>query len=354
MALWVFTSHVGFLSGAWPFNQGGLAVTVFIMISGYAITSSLLNSRLTYGQYMARRALRLYPIYLVGLAAGVMIWPLHVVVAQASGFVSDGDIGSLQKLEVSVDRHFLAHLLAHLTLLHGAIPDKLLWGSSMAFNGPAWSLSLEWQFYLVAPLIVWLLATGSDARRMLGAAALVVIAILGAKLLPRQEAFLPVKLGYFLIGIFTAIYRPELSRRPDVAIAAAALLVVVAMRERIVPALPIAVWCAALLAAMIEGFAPLQWVSRLLRSKPLVSAGEASYGFYILHMPVLLTWAWVVLKVLRPTNKYVFAAELFLCLPVLLVVATLSFRYFESPIIEWSKTRFRQQAIPAEAGASPA
>ena len=353
LALWVFMSHVGFISGAWPFNQGGLAVTVFIMISGYAITSSLLNSRLTYGQYMTRRALRLYPIYLVGLAVGVMTWPLHVAVVQGFGFVQENEVATLQKLEAAVDQHFLSHLFAHLTLLHGAVPDRLLWGSSLAFNGPAWSLSLEWQFYLFAPLIVWLLVTGSKARRILSVVALVAVALVGAKLFARQEAFLPAKLGYFLIGILTAIYLPELLKRPAAAAAAAAaLLIVIVMQGRIAPGLPIVVWCAAMLAATIKGFEPLEWVSRLLRWKPLVSAGEASYGFYILHMPVLLMWAWLVLKVLRPTSKYVFAAELLLCLPILLVVAALSFRYFESPIIEWSKTRFRRRAVAADAGAA--
>jgi len=44
-------------------------------------------------------------------------------------------------------------LLAHLTMLHGAVPDQILPGSSITYLPPAWSISVEWQFYLVAPFL---------------------------------------------------------------------------------------------------------------------------------------------------------------------------------------------------------
>lgn len=40
----------------------------------------------------------------------------------------------------------------HLLMLHGVVPEVLVARAPGAFLAPAWSVSLEWQFYLVAPL----------------------------------------------------------------------------------------------------------------------------------------------------------------------------------------------------------
>jgi peptidoglycan/LPS O-acetylase OafA/YrhL len=41
-------------------------------------------------------------------------------------------------------------------MLHGLVPEILLPNSSDTFLPPAWSISSEWQFYLVAPALIWL------------------------------------------------------------------------------------------------------------------------------------------------------------------------------------------------------
>ncbi len=37
------------------------------------------------------------------------------------------------------------------------VPENVMPFAGTAFLGPAWSLSLEWQFYLVAPVLIGLL-----------------------------------------------------------------------------------------------------------------------------------------------------------------------------------------------------
>lgn len=51
--------------------------------------------------------------------------------------------------------------MAHLFLLHGIFPNGVLNEAQYLFNPSAWSLSLEWQFYLIAPLVIgWMCGRG--------------------------------------------------------------------------------------------------------------------------------------------------------------------------------------------------
>jgi len=107
MAFAVFVSHAQFLSATeiWSFSLGGLAVTVFIMLSGFAITKSLIGSDASYRQYIARRFWRIYPVYLVGgysnqpgqFDAGLpdfMAFLQHVEISGNRGFKASSPTGA--------------------------------------------------------------------------------------------------------------------------------------------------------------------------------------------------------------------------------------------------------------------
>ena len=51
---------------------GDFAVCLFIIISGFVITNLLLEKREPYGRYIYRRFLRLYPVYIICLALGII------------------------------------------------------------------------------------------------------------------------------------------------------------------------------------------------------------------------------------------------------------------------------------------
>ena len=92
-------------------------------------------------------------------------------------------------------------------MLHGIVPETILPRSSIALLGPAWSISLEWQFYLVAPLLFLFLDKGR------GPAWLIFGGLAGIGWLLRysppfnvwfpMEAFLPQKLLLFGVGIIS-------------------------------------------------------------------------------------------------------------------------------------------------------
>jgi peptidoglycan/LPS O-acetylase OafA/YrhL len=66
-----FTSVVPGLAFLAP--ASGQAVTVFIIISGFVIAHLRLSRGEPYPLYIARRALRLYPVYLVCLLLGLAV-----------------------------------------------------------------------------------------------------------------------------------------------------------------------------------------------------------------------------------------------------------------------------------------
>lgn len=164
-AWWVVLGHALHLGGIRPGMYDGLireivtyaergwsAVNVFIIVSGFVITHLYLSKREGYMTYIVRRWFRLFPIFLFCLALAIIIKPLYVEAYLESAWPYARESRMERALEEK--ENFLAHLLLHLSLLHGLIPNELLPFATGTFLAPAWSLSLEWQFYVLAPFIL--------------------------------------------------------------------------------------------------------------------------------------------------------------------------------------------------------
>ena len=167
--------------------------------------------------------------------------------------------------------------------------------------GVAWSLSLEVQFYLIAPALFAFCRRGWPAR-----AALIILVAIGTLFAGKiidifSNAFLPAKAAYFLVGglSFFAVTRPAQPWRAWLAVLAPSFILALLWWRgtgRLNEALlaPI-VWCAVLVAVRFDHF-------RLLRaglnSRPLQLLGRISYSTYLFHAPVIILlqaaiWRWV-------------------------------------------------------------
>jgi peptidoglycan/LPS O-acetylase OafA/YrhL len=135
---------------------GEVPVPCFIIISGFVITHLLLEKKERYLPYIARRFLRIYPLYICCLALGVFATYLHLVAFADHPWGSYVPQADIVNQEIAGFQGWALgwHVLAHLTMLHGLISNNVLPVSQYMFLGPAWSLSLEWQFYMLAPLIL--------------------------------------------------------------------------------------------------------------------------------------------------------------------------------------------------------
>jgi len=156
-------------SGLRPFLPGGyLGVDVFFVLGGFLVTVLLVREHqrsgsLRLGRFYLRRVLRLAPA-------------LFLMLAGCCAFAA---------FRTRPDRAAQVYRAALLTACYAANWDWL-WSAPLGLLSHAWSLSVEGQFYLVWPALLYaLLRRGAGLR---GAACVVAAAAAGAACWPRQVA----------------------------------------------------------------------------------------------------------------------------------------------------------------------
>jgi peptidoglycan/LPS O-acetylase OafA/YrhL len=323
----VFWHHctLGPLPG--PLGRGPLGVDLFFAISGFLITTLLLRERdarerVSIRAFYLRRCLRIFPLYYGVLGLYVLnTWLLMPQGPQRAHFFRSLPFFATYTTDWFVD--FSVH--------HPV---------SFAF---AWSLAIEEQFYLVWPWVIalprgvsrWLwpvaaslallvleqgvahgmwaavLPPGGLGRRMVGnIAAPICMGALLAQILHRRGGF---ELAYLLLG------------RP----ASAALLLVGLALCTCLDGVPL--WLAqvdmTLLvgACSVRGDHSLAWLTDLA---PVRWIGTVSYGIYLFHVGVI-TFARRVFPGLLGDPAWTFATVL----PVTVMLASASFRWFEQPLL---------------------
>jgi peptidoglycan/LPS O-acetylase OafA/YrhL len=296
----VVLSHVLLITGmVGRFEQlkglqelGDVAVRVFVILSGFVITHLIVEKNEAYAPYIIRRFMRIYPVYLVCLTFAVgatLVWWQTVLTSPWAELSASTKL--VRQIESSQGLGFLAHLAAHLTMLHGMIPSNLLFDSQYFFLPPAWSLSLEWQFYLVAPLVVFLLL-----GNRLSQAALIGVVIfstlaythgyLGEFILP---SFLPGAALLFAVGILSRLASPFLMGRFEFPIMTTVFVfVATALFARY--ELHLAIWAALMAYSLAnEEGAARRLPALLLDSRVATWFGRRSYATYLVHVPIIYT-----------------------------------------------------------------
>jgi peptidoglycan/LPS O-acetylase OafA/YrhL len=114
-----------------PLTLGGIGVGLFFLLSGFCIHYSFLQRPASFStvDFYWRRFLRIYPAYLVAMTAFILLaWNFH--------YEPFGPVTSTQ-------------IISHLFLIHD-LSRNTIYGISGAF----WSLAVEFQFYLIYPLLL--------------------------------------------------------------------------------------------------------------------------------------------------------------------------------------------------------
>lgn len=209
----VLLAFVVFASHCTPLHLGSGAVYLFFMLSGFWIYDmwgrEYAPTRAPYRVFVTSRLWRLLPVHYVALLLYV---PLQFWIW--NGF------------PVTTGWTALHFYFSHLLLLgYATLP------LAIQLNGVAWSLDIELQFYLVAPLLIALLVRyplRSVPRLGLYALALAGLAVFLVVYGPHgpNTASLPMYLIFFLIGLQTAQHRWKPAAAPSVALLAASVLLI--------------------------------------------------------------------------------------------------------------------------------
>lgn len=140
---------VSLLNGYW-FRLGWTGVDLFFVLSGFLIGGILLEARGSsnyFKTFYARRFFRIIPLYYAWILLYVILAPLIRI------FFSER-VGPVQQVDGSI--------LAHLFFLQN-FHEFLKSGASFWWFSSTWSLAVEEQFYLAAPLLVRYLSRRSLA-----------------------------------------------------------------------------------------------------------------------------------------------------------------------------------------------
>ncbi len=366
-ALWVFLYHVWSLSGHPDFSvavagitvdftplvaMGGAGVTIFFVLSGFLLASPFAEwragrrERPRLGRYFLRRVMRVFPAYYAQLALLVLVawW--------GSGQVLIQDAGAWVR---------------HLLMLF--MPPPL--GVEPSINLVWWTLPIEFGFYLVLPLLAFMLTPRQVLWLLLGCLAAmyvwrhgVAVSLADAPLQMRVHAAyqLPGSMDSFGMGMLAAVLHANRARLPrwllppegsralgllGIALVVAAVYWLSGRRDEYwsdnlifyawTPALSLGI--AGVLLAGAGGAGVLR---RLFGNRYMVFFGLASYSYYLWHLP-LLRWI-VASEWFQAIESARFVWLLAISTPLVVVVAALSYVLVEVPGMRFHRRSGRAQA----------
>jgi len=343
-----------FHAGCPGFRSGWIGVDLFFVLSGFLITTllameSAASGTVGYWRFMARRALRLMPAYvLYAVFITVLLWgAAWSVRTENGGWTATGLTTALWTYAINY------------------VPQGGIWnGQDLTIH--LWSLSVEQQYYLVWPLLflalhrrsatlTWvasglalaatlsfvlapyglhknnLLYTRGFSLVLASALALHVFYRPGILTGAGVNRFVDILGGLLLVALFVAPYKPWW---PEDRI-----------REVLLPILvPIFGWWIARLWTVQSG----SKFREVLRSRGLVYIGKISYGVYLCHEAVRVG-VWSVMKPLMSdwSPAFGFVARLVVYLLLSFALASLSYECLEKRFLRFTG-RFR----PSRGGAT--
>ena len=305
-ALLVYCQHYVLSTHADKYHWGWVGVDIFFVLSGFLITGILYDTRHDrhrFRSFYVRRSLRIFPLYYMVIAVVVLLtpvfawewsrhwllWPLYV--GNYSHALHPGMAAEkLGSLEFLVSRR---------------------WGFALSF-GHFWSLCVEEQFYLVWPLMVFLIGRRTVLRNICVAVVLLVpvARLVGHFVLPQQWIAgeilyfaTPFRVDALLLGAWLAL----MMRGPNVGRVRKAGwpvlgggLVALAMAWYVAAhwlhqgtsVEPDVAWISTIGFSLVDLCAaglllltlwPGSVAYRAFSLRPLRKLGQISYGFYIFH-----------------------------------------------------------------------
>lgn len=304
------------------FHVGNSGVQLFFAISGFVLAVPFFlqateNKPVKLSRYFIRRVTRLEPPFIINL---LLISAALVVLKKES----IAEIGT--------------HLLATMFYVHTPIYNE--WST---INGVSWSLEVEVQFYILAPLICpFFFRPAKITRRMIMLATMAGFAcgkfFLADGVSPRLHATVLYHFDFFLVGLLLAdVYLSDWNRKPQ--------------KNYMWDAVGVACWVGVVTIQWIPGglhalsFMILftYWccfrgvlLSRILSNEFLVTFGGMCYTIYLYHFFIISALGnRTVASTSGLSYPVAILVQTAVLLPVVFFACAIFFKIFERPFMIW-------------------
>lgn len=330
----VFRPGVEFDSAMFMMHRGSVGVFLFFMISGFILGMPFASHYLhgtkpiSLKSYYWRRVTRLEPPYIVVLI-GITLY-LIIIAGQSA-------------------KEIIPHFLASVVYLHSII----FWDWS-PINPPIWTLEIEVQFYVLAPILAWLFFSVADrrTRRMGMVGGLAIIMILQQyfstftgntswTILGHLHYFL---IGFFLVDLYLTDWKDGITKHPIFnvtgVLAFAGLFLTWSWDFE---------WysrVAFVVSLFLLGYSAFRstWVNKFLTLPWITAIGGMCYTIYLIHLPIIEALIKFTSKVYWTDIFTVnVALQGLILVPIVLIFSMVFFLLIEKPCMykDWP-ARLRQ------------
>ncbi len=343
-ALFVFFSHTGsYLKQNFLYKsfydkylyEGYLGVSFFFILSGFVLAYSYKNKmehhKITNKEFWIARVARIYPLHLITLMISIPV---------SLNFVLNAKI-------ITVASVFIAHIF----LLQSYIPQETFYFN---FNGPSWSISDEFFFYLMFPFLINFFYSKKSIVVLFLYSMLFLVTLFFVKkeLLKSLLYINPLfRLFDFILGIILFNFYVKLKNinwfgyKATICefLVIAIFLLFFLNHDSIEQQYRYSIYYWIPMSLMILVFSFNRgFLSKILSSKTLFVFGEISFSFYMIHQ---LTFSY--LKIIIFENWIQLNPILFISISfsITLLLSYLSFLYIEKPLNLLIKTYSKYKCI---------
>lgn len=301
------------------FITGGTRVKAFFIITGFLVLYSILRSR-TLKDYFEKRIRRIVPAYFACITLCLLIG-MCMTDLPLSDFLTDGRTW----------KYYISNLL-FLNFLQPELPGVFQGHAMTAMDGSLWSMKVEVCFYLVLPLLVWLLCRYKKS--------FVIISIFALSV--AQSVFFDYAYEQTGKEIYHLIQHQFGGQLVFFVGGMSLLLWFDAFHKNVKWLLPICL----LLYLFSEHWTPLVYAEPLTfavviigiayhcpRLNFLYGVENISYGLYLYHFPVIQV---LISFGLADYNIYLC---FFVALLITFVIALLSWKWIEKPLLYKNKNK---------------
>lgn len=347
-SLWVFFGHVCILAQCHIpiLGSPSYGVDMFILLSGFLMAKNYMerereepwNSLRTAHNFWIRRFFRIAPLYYVLLFVALYIGP---------------DIGGMRAVIGSVDPsstidltkfydQTLTNTLIHMSLLFGFFP---YYSANTAL--PDWSISLEFQYYFLFPLIMFF-ALKFGFRIVLVSLAIISSLLFfvfpGFYMAFSLPSFIFLKLPIFIAGMF--IYSAIHSRRlSDLCIALSVITfsTITGLHINVVQFLIQFIMCLMIFyiaSDYNQGNYLKNKFKWIFNNKLSLFLGDVSYSVYLIHLLIVIPVAAYFIShysVQYDVPLLRFFKVLIVSIPIVYFLSVLTYLFIERPGVKFGK-----------------